>query len=167
MVKNLKFVYQMANCSILLENISLRKVFSFGSLLCAYFCFIYFSWNVLHEFLEERTGISEMLLDVTELPLPAITVCSKHIFKNTNYATKQDDLLQNLTNHVFKLEEFFHPRFLKHLNQWNPHEIFSSRLGVCFSLNHDKNITVDSLAKDFMIRFLKGKKYQVILFFKY
>ena len=162
MVKNLKFVYQMANCSILLENISLRKVFSFGSLLCAYFCFIYFSWNVLHEFLEERTGISEMLLDVTELPLPAITVCSKHIFKNTNYVTKQDDLLQNLPNHVFKVEEFFHPKFLKHLNHWNPHEIFSSRLGLCFSFHQDKNLTLNTPDYQSRLQFLIGKKYQVL-----
>ena len=155
----------MVNRFKILENLSLRKLVTMGFLLCAYWGFIYFSWDAINEFRQEKTGLNQMLLNVNELPLPTITVCSTEMFKNANInETKKDELLSNLSNHVFAWNDFFDQSFLERLGQWNPHEIFSSRLGVCFSLNYDKNLTLNTPDNQSRWQFLIGKKYQVSFF---
>ena len=49
-------------------------------------------------------------------------------------------LLQNISDYVYTREDLFHETFLKDLQNWNPHEIFSSNLGLCFSVKLNQNI---------------------------
>ena len=79
-----------------------------------------------------------------ELELPTITVCSKDSFKNVDSNTSREEILENLSNHVFKWEDFFHQSFLEALENWDYHEIFHRRLGVCFSLKFKKTLTKKS-----------------------
>ena len=141
---------------------ALKKVLTFVSVFCAYGFFVVLSWNSIVEFLEGKTGINQNLIHVPELPLPAITVCPKSVFKNIDNETNKEDILQNLSNHTYTWEEVFHPRFLAKIDLWNPHEIFNQRLGVCFSMAFSKNVT-STMNKDFL-NFRKGLKYQASFF---
>ena len=140
---------------------ALRRVLTFVSVFCAYGFFIVLSWNSILEFQEGKTGINQNLIHVQELPLPAITVCPKSVFKNIDNGTNREDILQNLSNHTFTWEEVFHPRFLAKIDLWNPHEIFNQRLGVCFSMRFSKNVTPMTTK---FLNFHKGLKYQASFF---
>ena len=50
-------------------------------------------------------------------------------------------LLENISNYVYTREDLLHETFLKKLQDWNPHEIFSSTLGLCYSFKLNQNIT--------------------------
>ena len=141
---------------------ALTRVLTFVSVFCAYGFFVVLSWNSILEFQEGKTGINQNLIHVPELPLPAITVCPKSVFKNVDNETNKEDILQNLSNHTYTWEEVFHPRFLAKIDLWNPHEIFNQRLGVCFSMAFSKNVT-STMNKEFL-NFRKGLKYQASFF---
>ena len=69
-------------------------------------------------------------------------------------------LLQNISNYVYTKEDLLHETFLKKLQDWNPHEIFSSTLGLCSSVKLNKN--VNESTQNFMFLTLPGdKEYQV------
>ena len=131
------------------------------SIFCAYGLFIFFSWSSILEFQEGKTGFNQVLMPVQELPLPAITVCSKSVFKNVDNETFKEEILKNLSNHVFSWEEVFHASFLEKLHMWNPHEIFNPRLGVCFSIKFEKNVT--TMKKEYL-NFHKGLNNQASFF---
>ena len=97
-----------------------------------------------------------------ELELPTITLCSKYSFKNVNSNTSREEILMNLSNHVFNCEDFFHQSFLETLENWNYHEIFHRRLGVCYSLTYKKPLTKKSNGRSrSLLKLLSGNKYQV------
>ena len=141
----------------MLLYVYMRRVLTFVSVFSAYGFFVVLSWNSVLEFQEGKTGINQILIHVPELPLPAITVCPKSVFKNVDNETNKEDILQNLSNHTYSWEEVFHPRFLAKIDLWNPHEIFNQRLGVCFSMTFSKNVTTMNTK---FLNFHKGLKYQ-------
>ena len=122
--------------------------------------FFYFSWISYSEFQNEMTGISQFLTPAKDLPLPTITVCSEEIFKNVSEETSREMLLQNLNNHVFALDDLFHKIFLYYIQDWHPHEIFSSHLGVCFSIAPKQNVNGRN-HNYYWIALPIGKSYQV------
>ena len=144
----------------MLLYVYMRRVLTFVSVFSAYGFFVVLSWNSVLEFQEGKTGINQILIHVPELPLPAITVCPKSVFKNVDNETNKEDILQNLSNHTYKWEEVFHPRFLAKIDLWNPHEIFNQRLGVCFSM------TMTLMNKKFL-NFRKGLKYLASVFLNF
>ena len=121
--------------------------------------FAYYTLKSFDDFRERKTGLHEVLTPVTELPTPAVTVCSKDIFKNISIETTREEILQNLSHHVFTWEDFFHHDFIGNLSDMNPHEIFNPRLGVCLSVKFNKNITHTS--KYWWLRFVRGMNFQV------
>ena len=130
---------EIDNCSCskikqAMHQCSLRKLICGIFVLGSYGLFTYFSIDAIVEFAEGNIGVSQISTPVTELALPTITVCSKEIFKNVDSETSPDDILKNLSNYVFTWNDFFHHKFLENLQDWDSHEIFNPRLGVCFSL---------------------------------
>ena len=69
-------------------------------------------------------------------------------------------LLQNISNYVYTRKELFHETFLKELQHWNPHEIFSSTLGLCSSVKLNQNINVSTQNFNFL-SLPVDKEYQV------
>jgi hypothetical protein len=69
-------------------------------------------------------------------------------------------LLQNISDYVYTREDLFHETFLKELQNWNPHEIFSSNLGLCFSVKLNQNIS-ESTQNFKFISLPVDKEYQV------
>ena len=125
-----------------LRNLGLMEIFQLAMISLAYGVFCYFSIQSFHDFQEQRTGINQFWTPVEELPLPTITICSQDVFKNViSDELTSNMLLQNLSNHVYSREDFFHKAFLKDFLYWNPHEIFSSMLGLCFSVKLRMNVT--------------------------
>ena len=144
---------------------NLRKIICAILVLCSYFCFLYFSIDAFLEYAEGKIGVNQISTPVSKLPLPTITVCSKEGYKNINAENTPDDVLRNLSNHVFTMNDFFHPTFLENLHEWNVHEIFNMRLGVCFSLKsiyylQRNNKVVVGAYKNTHLRLQKEKKYQ-------
>ena len=130
----------------------------------AYGWFAYFCLTAYIDYQKEITGLNQFLTPVNELPLPAITVCSKEIFKNVSEETTADMILQTMPKHFFTREDLFHESFVLDLEKWNPHEIFSSPLGICTSIRAWMNSTSGSFSP-FWISLQAGKKYKVDLSF--
>ena len=128
----------------------------------AYGWFAYFCLIAYIDYQKEITGLNQFLTPVNELPLPAITVCSKEIFKNVSEETTADMILQTMPKHFFTREDLFHESFV--VEKWNPHEIFSSPLGICTSITAWMNATSGSFSP-FWISLQAGKKYKVGLLF--
>ena len=129
----------------------------------AYGLFAYMSISALFEYKEELTGFTQALASVKELPMPTITVCSQNVFKNVNNETDTEMVLQNLKDHVYKWEDLFDESMTQNPSLWNNnHEIFSNRLGLCYSLRSDQNATQQPQNFMYFYLFLPvGKKYQV------
>ena len=128
----------------------------------AYGLFAYMSINAFFEYKEELTGVNQVLVPVTELPMPTITVCSQDVFKNVNNETDTEMVLQNLNDHVYAWGDLFDESMMPGPSSlWNNnHEIFSNALGLCYSLRSDKT----AHPRNFMFFYLflpVGKKYQV------
>ena len=66
------------------------------------------------------------------------------VFKNVRDDLTADGLLQNVSEYVYTKEELFHQTFLREWMEWNPHEIFSSILGLCFSIRFNQDVTQTS-----------------------
>ena len=145
---------------------SLRKSTQRVLVLVAYGWFGYFCLLAYVDYQKEMTGLNQFLTPVRELPLPAITVCSKEIFKNVSADTTADMIIQNMPDHFFKREDLFHPNetSIFKLEEWNPHEIFSPHLGLCTSIRAPMNATSGSFSP-FWISLQAGKKYKVGLSF--
>ena len=139
-------------------NINLRESTQMILIFLAYGWFAYFCFQAYIDYRKEITGLNQFLTPVNELPLPAITVCSKEIFKNVSEDTTGNMILENMPNHFFTREDLFHETFM--LEMWNPHEIFSPTLGLCTSIRAWNNVT-DSSYNPFWIYLQAGKKYKV------
>ena len=145
-----------------ITNISLRELTQMVLVFLAYGCFGYFCIQGYIDYQKEITGLNQFLTPVNELPLPAITVCSKEIYKNVSEDTTADTIIQNMPDHFFQREDLFYPYdtpFFK-LEKWNPHEIFSLQLGLCTSIRAPMNATSGSFSP-FWISLQAGKKYKV------
>ena len=105
-----------------------------------YGLFGYFCIKSFFEYQEEMTGLNQFFTPVEDLPLPVITFCSQEIFKNVRNETTKENALLNVGEYLFSMEDLFHQEFLKKNHTWNTHEIFSSKLGLCFSLRANQNI---------------------------
>ena len=130
----------------------------------AYGLFAYMSINAFFEYKEELTGVNQVLVSVKELTMPTITVCSQNVFKNVSNETDTEMVLQNLNDYVYKWEDLFdESKEMKDESLWNNnHEIFSSTLGLCYSLRSDKNATQQPQNFMYFYLFLPvGKRYQV------
>ena len=142
---------KMAQCS-------LRKIICMIFVLCSYGCFAYFSIDAILEFQKEKTGVHHFSTPVAGLELPVITVCPKESFKNINSQTSKHDVLRNLPYHTYNWTDLFHSEFLKNMQDWNYHEIFNPKLGVCFSLKFKQNITKPIIT---ILKLMKNNNYQV------
>ena len=49
-----------------------------------YGSFCYFSFNLIKDYQEQKTGMNQFSNEVDELPLPSITICSQNVFKNVD-----------------------------------------------------------------------------------
>jgi hypothetical protein len=105
-----------------ITKISLRELTQMVLVFLAYGCFSYFCIQGYIDYQKEITGLNQFLTPVNELPLPAITVCSREIFKNVSEETTADMILESMPNHFFTREDLFHETFM--VEKWNPHEIF-------------------------------------------
>ena len=146
-----KIKQKMAQCS-------LRKTICMIFVLYSYGCFIYFSIDAILEFQKEKTGVHHFSTPVTELKLPVITVCPKESFKNIDSQTSKHDVLRNLPYHTYNWTDLFHSKFLENIQDWNYHEIFNPKLGVCFSLKLKQNINNTYIT---ILKLKKDKNYQV------
>ena len=140
-------------------NFTFCEVIQMFMVFIVYGWFFYFSWISYSEFQNEMTGMSQFITPANDLPLPTITVCSKEIFKNVSDETNQKMLLQNLNNYVFTFNDLFHQKFLKN-KHWKSHEIFSAKLGLCFSLRANQNINSTNYYLFFLL-LPTGQSYQV------
>ena len=149
---------KMINCSV-------RETIIFILISFAYGIFAYFSLNAFLEYRKELTGINQWLEPVRELPLPTITVCSQEVFKNVSNNTTKEMVLENLSDYVFAWEDLFDDIFTESaLRFWNPHrEIFSRKLGVCYSLNPKSNAKPGNFYLSYMYLPV-DKRYQVFFF---
>ena len=149
---------KMINCSV-------RETIIFILISFAYGIFAYFSLNAFLEYRKELTGINQWLEPVRELPLPTITVCSQEVFKNVSNNTTKEMVLENLSDYVFAWEDLFDDIFTENAPTfWNPHrEIFSKKLGLCFSLNY-KNAALPGRSYLSYIYLPVDKRYQVCYF---
>ena len=143
-------------------KINLRESTQMIFVFVAYGWFAYFCLIAYIDYQKEITGLNQFLTPVNELPLPAITVCSKEIYKNVSEDTTADTIIQNMPDHFFQREDLFYPYdtpFFK-LEEWNPHEIFSLQLGLCTSIRAGMNATSGSFSPVW-ISLQAGKKYKV------
>ena len=124
----------------------------------AYGWFAYFCLIAYIDYQKEITGLNQFLTPVNELPLPAITVCSKEIFKNVSEDTTADMILESMPNHFFTREDLFHETFMWKF--WDYREIFSVQLGLCISIRAKTNATSTN-PNHFWIFLQTGRKYQV------
>ena len=145
-------------------KINLRESTQMILVFVAYGWFAYFCLIAYIDYQKEITGLNQFLTPVNELPLPVITVCSKEILKNVSEDTTADLILQRMPDHFFTKEDLFHKSFLLELEKWNPHEIFSTQLGLCTSIRAWMNTTSGSFSP-FWISLQAGKKYKVGLSF--
>ena len=145
-------------------KINLRESTQMILVFVAYGWFAYFCLIAYIDYQKEITGLNQFLTPVNELPLPVITVCSKEILKNVSEDTTADMILQRMPDHFFTKEDLFHKSFLLELEKWNPHEIFSTQLGLCTSIRAWMNTTSGTFSP-FWISLQAGKKYKVGLSF--
>ena len=97
--------------------------------------------------------------------MPTITVCSQEVFKKVSNNTTKEMVLENLSDYFFAWEDLFDDLFTEYaLAFWNPHcEIFSTKLGVCYSLNLKTNAKPGNYYLSYMILPV-DKRYQVCFF---
>ena len=86
-------------------------------------------------------------------------MCPKESFKNVVFGAKKDDILKNLSDHIYTWNDFFHQRFLRKLKDWTLHETFNPKLGLCFSLKFNQKVTLSPPYP--RVELKKGNKYQV------
>ena len=146
-----------------LGECNLRKLICMILVVSSYGCFTYFSIDAILEFQKEKTGYHQFSTLVTELELPVITICPKESYKNMNSQTTKHDILKNLSYHTYTWTDFFHSKFLEELIDWDYHEIFNIRLGICFSLKPKQNVTrADSYT---VLPLMKNISYQVNIYY--
>ena len=145
------------------SRISFKNLTGLILVLSCYGCFIYFSIQSFLEFAEGKIGVNQFSTPVTELALPAITVCFKDVFKNVDNDIQPENIFKNLSNHILTWKDLFPPKFKEDFEDWSSQEIFSQILGACFSLKFNKNLnsTTNQKYSDRSIYLLKGKRYQV------
>ena len=143
-------------------KISMRETITLILISFAYGMFAFFSLNAFFQYRQELTGLNQRLEPVGELPMPTITVCSQEVFKNVNKDTTTEMVLKNLSDYVFAWEDLFDEKFTKtHSLLWNPHrEIFSKKLGVCYSLSPKSNAKPGNFYLTYMYLPV-DKRYQV------
>ena len=141
-----------------ITKISLREFTQMVLVFLAYGCFGYFCIQGYIDYQKEMTGLNQFLTPVRELPLPAITVCSKYIFKNVSDETTAEMILPNMKDHVFTKKDMFHENFW--WEKWDSHEIFSVQLGLCFSIRAKMNVT-GKTSNNFWLLLKTGRKYKV------
>ena len=148
-----------------MTKINLKDTIIFLLIGIAYGMFAYFSLHAFFEYRQELTGLNQWLEPVKELSLPTITVCSQEVFKNVSNDTTREMVLENLHDYVFEWEDLFDRKFTELTSTfWNPHrEIFSNKLGLCYSLNH-KNAVVPGKSYLSFIYLPVDKRYQVCYF---
>ena len=137
---------------------SLRKSTQMVLVFVAYGWFGYFCLLAYVDYQKEMTGLNQFLTPVRELPLPAITVCSKDIFKNVSDETTAEMILPNIEDYVFTKEDLFHENFI--WGMWDSHEIFSVQLGLCISIRARMNVTGKN-SNNFWLLLKTGRKYKV------
>ena len=148
-----------------MTKINLKDTIIFLLVGIAYGMFAYFSLHAFFEYRQELTGLNQWLEPVRELPLPTITVCSQEVFKNVNNDTTREMVLENLHDYVFEWQDLFDDRFTDLASTfWNPHrEIFSKKLGLCYSLNY-KNAALPGKSYLSYMYLPVDKRYQVCYF---
>ena len=148
-----------------MTKINLKDTIIFLLIGIAYGMFAYFSLHAFFEYRQELTGLNQWLEPVKELPLPTITVCSQEVFKNVSNDTTKEMVLENLSDYVFAWEDLFDGKFTEyHSLYWNPHhEIFSKKLGVCYSLSPKSNAKPGNFYLSYMYLPV-DKRYQVCFF---
>ena len=148
-----------------MTKINLKDTIIFLLIGMAYGMFAYFSLHAFFEYRQELTGLNQWLEPVRELPLPTITVCSQEVFKNVGNDTTKEMVLENLSDYVFAWEDLFDDIFTENaLTFWNPHrEIFSKKLGLCYSLNY-KNTALPGKSYLSYMYLPVDKRYQVCYF---
>ena len=128
----------------------------------AYGLFAYFSLHTFLDYQKELTGFNQEVVATGGLPMPVITVCSQNIFKNMSKETNTEMLVQNLNDHVYARGDLFDEDMFSS-PFWNKnYEIFSSTLGLCYTLRTTTNSTKDN---DFYISLHVNKRYQVLRIF--
>ena len=148
-----------------MTKINLKDIIIFLLIGIAYGMFGYFSLHAFFEYRQELTGLNQWLEPVSELPLPTITVCSQEVFKNVNNDTTREMVLENLHDYVFDWQDLFDDRFTENARTyWNPHrEIFSNKLGLCYSLSPKSNAKPGNYYLSYM-SLPVDKRYQVLMF---
>ena len=141
-------------------KINMGKISQILMIFTAYGGFGYFAIQAFIEYQAEMTGLNNFFTPVPDLPLPSITFCSQEIFKNVPDGTSKEMVLQNIKDYVFTMEDLFHQEFLKKEQIWNLRPIFSSKLGLCFSIRANQNINGTNY-HSYWIRLPIGKLYQV------
>ena len=142
------------------NKFSLRKSTQMVLVFVAYGWFGYFCLLAYVDYKKEITGLNQFLTPVRELPLPAVTLCSKDIFKNVSDDTTAEMILPNIKDHVFTKEDMFHESF--RWEKWDSHEIFSVQLGLCISIRARMNVTGKN-SNNFWLLLKTGRKYEVDL----
>ena len=138
----------------------------FKTLLCCISCcfnvpFAYNLIQLIHEYNNEKTGFNQLEHPMNELEFPAATVCATELFKNVDNETKADNLLQNLKNYTFSLDEFM-PQHLAGCQGCYVQEMFSYKDGLCYTVKTSvKQIKGGPGRPILYLTLNKSHKYQV------
>ena len=79
------------------RKLGLVELIQFVIIVFVYGLFCYFSFDLIQDYQEQKTGINQFSNEVDELPLPSITICSQNVFKNID-----KDLTQGFMKLILK-----------------------------------------------------------------
>ena len=79
------------------RKLGLVELIQFVIIVFVYGSFCYFSFDLIQDYQEQKTGINQFSNEVDELPLPSITICSQNVFKNID-----KDLTQGFMKLILK-----------------------------------------------------------------
>ena len=64
------------------RKLGLVELIQFVIIVSVYGSFCYFSFDLIQDYQQQKTGMNQFSNQVDELPLPSITICSQNVFKN-------------------------------------------------------------------------------------
>ena len=129
-----------------MERKYLARIFEIGSWTIAILAFSFYCFQTYKEYSEFKTGWNQFQTLTEELPLPAITICSKEIYKNLGNKTS----FENFENHVFEWQDFFTSESLARISGWKLREIFSPYIGLCFTIFPNQTVNQYNIHKTWL-----------------
>ena len=145
----------------MLKTHKFAKCFYYVAVAISFALFCYNAIELFIEYQEEKTGFNQLEHPMDEMEFPAATVCVTELFKNVGNESTADDILQNLQNHTFPLDEIF-PNKLEVCQECVIQETFSYKNGLCYTVSTAVKQPKGVGAPVLYLHLNKLYKYQVI-----